>query len=205
MEDEVDFRYLALGDSYTIGESVAADETFPELLASELRDQGVNIKRPQIVATTGWTCDDLTQGIIDAPAGEFEYDMVSLLIGVNDQYQGKPFEAYEANFGKLVETAIGLAGGNKDRVFVVSIPDYAFTPFGQRKDPAKISKEIDAYNEVNKKVADDYKILYFDITPISRQGLIEPGLVASDELHPSGKMYASWVDLMAETICNRFK
>ncbi|NND31510.1 MAG: SGNH/GDSL hydrolase family protein [Saprospiraceae bacterium] len=205
MEDQKEFKYLALGDSYTIGESVDPAKTFPELLANELRSQGVNVKRPQIVATTGWTTMDLYEGILAAPAGEFEYDMVSLLIGVNDQYQGKPFDTYEENFGKLLETAIRLAGGEKDRVFIVSIPDYAYTPFGQKKDVSRITREINAYNETNRRIAGENQVLYFDITEISRKGLSDPSLVATDELHPSGKMYQEWVDLMAETICDRFK
>ena len=204
MEDKKEFKYLALGDSYTIGESVDPGENFPELLASELRSQGVNIKRPQIVATTGWTTTDLEKGILEAPAGEFEYDMVSLLIGVNDQYQGKPIEQYEPNLTKLIEIAIDLAAGNKDRVFILSIPDYAFTPFGQERESDMISKEIDTYNEINKKIADQYNILYFDITDLSRQGLSRPSLIAGDNLHPSKEMYKEWVDLMSEEVCSRF-
>jgi lysophospholipase L1-like esterase len=128
-----------------------------------------------------------------------EYDLVSLLIGVNNQYQGKPIEQYATDFEELLKTSIRLVRGNKEKVFVVSIPDYGFTPFGQ-KNQSKISKEIDQFNEVNKKITGQYNVKYINITDISRQAISEPSLVASDGLHPSGKMYALWAQRMAREI-----
>lgn len=185
-------KYLALGDSYTIGESVAEGERWPVQLAAQLRGIGIEIDNPRIIATTGWRTDNLKNAINIAQIKE-TYDLVSLLIGVNNQYQGKPVDQYAVEYEDLLKTAIALAGGNKAKVFVVSIPDYGFTPFGKPKQE-KISKELDEFNEVNKRITESYGIQYFNITDISRDGLDDPELVASDGLHPSGKQYGLWVD-----------
>ncbi len=185
-------KYLALGDSYTIGESVAEGERWPVQLAAQLRGKGIEIDNPRIIATTGWRTDNLKNAINIAQIKE-TYDLVSLLIGVNNQYQGKPVDQYAVEYEDLLKTAIALAGGNKAKVFVVSIPDYGFTPFGKPKQE-KISKELDEFNEVNKRITESYGIQYFNITDISRDGLDDPELVASDGLHPSGKQYKLWVD-----------
>lgn len=182
-------KFLALGDSYTIGESVAEPERWPNQLAEKLK-----IPAPTIIATTGWRTDNLKDAI-DAASLKPEYDLVSLLIGVNNQYQGKPIEVYEREFEELLQTAIQLAKGKKKNVFVVSIPDYGFTPFGKPKQE-RISTELDQYNTINKRIAAKYNIQYFNITPISRKGLEDTELVANDGLHPSGKMYAQWVELI---------
>jgi len=182
-------KFLALGDSYTIGESVAEPERWPNQLAAKLK-----IPQPTIIATTGWRTDNLKDAI-EAASLKPEYDLVSLLIGVNNQYQGKPIEVYEREFEELLQTAIKLAKGKKKNVFVVSIPDYGFTPFGKAKQE-KISTELDQYNAINKSIAAKYNIQYFDITPISRKGFEDTELVAADGLHPSGKMYAQWVELI---------
>ncbi|MBK8501405.1 MAG: SGNH/GDSL hydrolase family protein [Saprospiraceae bacterium] len=192
-----EINYLALGDSYTIGESVGEQERYPMQLAANLRDQHFNMGDPRIIAKTGWTTMNLAEAIDDANLDGQTFDLVSLLIGVNDQYQSKLFSDYEPHFRKLLDKAISLAGGQGENVFVISIPDYAHTPFGQKKDPTKISQELNAYNEVNERVAREYGITYFNITPISRNGLQKPELVAADGLHPSGTMYKEWVDLMA--------
>lgn len=181
-----EFKYLALGDSYTIGESVAENERWPNQLAQRL-----NIPTPRIIATTGWRTDDL-KGAIHAANLKNEYDLVSLLIGVNNQYQGKSAAQYEIEFEDLLKTAIQLAKGKSKNVFVVSIPDYGYTPFGKPKQET-ITPQIDEFNQINKRIADKYKIVYFNITDISRQGLDDPTLVAGDGLHPSGKMYTLWV------------
>jgi len=131
-----------------------------------------------------------------------EYDLVSLLIGVNNQYQGKSIEQFATEFEELLKTSIRLAQGNKENVFVVSIPDYGFTPYGQ-KNQSKISKEIDQFNDVSKKITDQYNVRYINITDISRQGMIQPSLVASDGLHPSGAMYSLWVERIAKQITLR--
>jgi len=136
---------------------------------------------------------------IDIAKLKDEYNLVSLLIGVNNQYQGKSADQYAIEFEELLKTSIRLAKGNKENVFVVSIPDYGFTPFGQ-KNQSKISKEIDQFNEISKKITNQYHIKYFNITDISRQGISDPTLVAGDGLHPSGKMYALWAQRIAKEI-----
>ena len=185
-------RFLALGDSYTIGESVSEDERWPELLAASLRTKGVQIEKPKIIATTGWRTDQLKQAILSSGTTD-DYDLVSLLIGVNNQYQKKSPESYEPEFRELLEMAIKKAGGRKERVFVVSIPDYGHTPFGQARQ-IEISEDLDEFNEVNKEITIESGIAYFNITEISREGLRDPELVATDRLHPSGKMYRLWVE-----------
>jgi lysophospholipase L1-like esterase len=185
-------KYLALGDSYTIGESVAPEERWPVQLAERLRKEGRTVEGPTIIATTGWRTDNLKNGMTIARLQPV-YDLVSLLIGVNNQYQGKPLEPYKEEFEALLQEAIRLAKGDKDRVFVISIPDYGYTPFGQAK-REKITRELNAFNEANRAIAEKWGVKYFNITDISRQGLDQPELVAADGLHPSGKMYTLWVD-----------
>jgi lysophospholipase L1-like esterase len=186
-------KYLALGDSYTIGESVAESERWPVQLAAKL-SFGAS---PTIIATTGWRTDDLKKAI-EAASLQPPYDLVSLLIGVNNQYQGKSVEAYKQEFEELLQKAIALAGGDKNKVFVVSIPDYGYTSFGKPKQ-ATISKDIDLFNEVNKAITTRYGIRYVNITDISRRGLDDTSLVAADGLHPSGKQYALWVERIKES------
>jgi lysophospholipase L1-like esterase len=182
-------KYLALGDSYTIGESVAEKDRWPNQLADQLK-----IAHPKIIATTGWRTDDLAGAIKSADLKD-EYDLVSLLIGVNNQFQGKSATQYEIEFEELLKTSIKLGKGKTKNVFVVSIPDYGFTPYGKPKQET-ITKQIDEFNAINKRITEKYKIAYFNITEISRKGLENPTLVAEDGLHPSGKMYAAWVDLI---------
>ena len=187
-------KFLALGDSYTIGESVAEDQRWPVLLVRELNARGKNFANPKIIATTGWRTDDLKNAIVKEDPSK-DYDLVSLLIGVNNQYQGKSVESYAPEFEDLLKMAIAFAGGDESKVFVVSIPDYGFTPFGKEKQE-KITRELNEYNRVNKTIAGKYGIKYFNITDVSRKGFDEPELVASDGLHPSGKMYAEWVKII---------
>jgi len=184
-------KFLALGDSYTIGESVDARQRWPVQLATALRKKGITCSDPIIIATTGWRTDDLKNAIQHAHLKP-EYTLVSLLIGVNNYYQGKSAESYAPEFEELLHTAIHLAGGIKSHVFVLSIPDYGYTPFGKEKQ-AEISQGIDAFNAVNKTIAGRLGITYINITDISRHGFTEPDLVAGDGLHPSGKMYTAWV------------
>jgi lysophospholipase L1-like esterase len=187
-------KFLALGDSYTIGQSVAISERWPVQLIDSLKKRGLTCYDPKIIATTGWRTDNLKSAIINANLSN-DYNLVSLLIGVNNYYQGKTVESYAPEFEELLNMAIKLADNNKSHVFVVSIPDYGYTPFGQSNQET-ISKGIDAFNNVNKSIAEKYGITYFNITEISRRGLQEPSLVASDGLHPSGKMYTEWVELI---------
>ena len=192
IEDEL--RFLALGDSYTIGESVTADQRWPVLLVDSLHHHGINALEPAIIATTGWRTDELKKAI-DKAKFKGTFSLVSLLIGVNNFYQGKSVESYAPEFEQLLKTAIKLADSKKDHVFVLSIPDYGYTPFGQDK-RAQITQGVDAFNRVNREITEKLGVRYFDITAISRKGLAEPDLVASDGLHPSGKMYAQWVELI---------
>ncbi|MEP2772616.1 MAG: SGNH/GDSL hydrolase family protein [Fulvivirga sp.] len=181
--------FLALGDSYTIGESVSESSRWPVQLADSLNIKGIYIKNPVIIARTGWRTDELKQAIEDKKP-EKNYDLVGLLIGVNNQYQGKSPESYRSEFEELLDIAIAHANGNKSRVFVVSIPDYGYTPFG-KKSQEKISNELDVYNNINKAITEGRGVKYFYITDISRQ--YDATLVAEDGLHPSGKQYALWV------------
>jgi len=178
-------RYLALGDSYTIGESVAEADRFPNQLAREL-----GIAPPQIIAKTGWTTDELNAAI-DAANPQGPFDLVTLLIGVNNQYRGRDAEQYRGEFAALLQRAIGFAGGDAKKVIVVSIPDWGVTPFAEGRDRAKIATEIDRYNAINREEAARAGAKYVDITPISRGN--DPALVAGDGLHPSGKQYTEWV------------
>jgi lysophospholipase L1-like esterase len=189
---------LALGDSYTIGESVAEDQRWPMQLIHYFQQQGIACEKPTIIARTGWRTDDLTRAISAASLLK-NYTLVSLLIGVNNQYQGKSITVYATEFEELLKTAILYAAGNKTRVFVISIPDYGFTPFGKENQPL-ISNAINEFNTVNKSITEKYGILYCNITDISRRGLTEPDLVAEDGLHPSGKMYAAWVERIASEL-----
>lgn len=185
-------KYLALGDSYTIGESVEASERWPMILAERLRQHGINLSDPLIIATTGWRTDDLKNAISKTDVKP-PYHMVSLLIGVNNQYQGRSAESYAPEFEDLLRMSIEFAGGERSKVFVVSIPDYGFTPFGKEKQE-QISDAIDQFNAVNRRITERYGVRYFNITPATRKGLDDPSLVAGDGLHPSGKMYQQWVD-----------
>lgn len=191
-------KYLALGDSYTIGESVSEAERWPNQLRDSLNKKGYAIGKPTIIATTGWRTDNLKNAMNIAQLKP-EYDLVSLLIGVNNQYQGKSSDQYAIEFEDLLKTAIHLAKGRKENVFVVSIPDYGFTPFGKPNQEA-ITKAIDLFNEINARITYKYKVQYFNITEISRDGLTDPSLVAGDGLHPSGKMYAQWVELIVRDL-----
>lgn len=192
IEDNI--KFLALGDSYTIGESVTTNERWPVQLMDSLSARGLDYVESKILATTGWRTDNLAEAIRHAKI-KTEYTLVSLLIGVNNLYQGKSVESYKPEFEALLETAIKIAGGKKSRVFVVSIPDYGYTPFGKKDQPA-ISKGIDEYNTVNESIARKMNVKYYNITDISRRGLAEPDLVAFDGLHPSGKMYSEWIKLI---------
>ncbi|MGM8361618.1 SGNH/GDSL hydrolase family protein [Flavobacterium sp. ARAG 55.4] len=183
-------NYLALGDSYTIGQSVCTTCRFPEQLKQSLRN--INLQNNfslEIIAQTGWTTNDLISAI-ESKKPTTKYDLVTLLIGVNNQYQRKNFSLYEKEFPELVTKAISLAKGDKTNVIVISIPDYAYTPFGQSYgNPATISTEIDRYNAFAKSYCESNGILFLNITDISRQGLNNTSLVANDGLHPSESAY----------------
>ena len=195
---DAQLRYLALGDSYTIGESVLEKDRWPNQLAGLLGDNNSHRIETKIRATTGWRTDNLMNAITIAILKE-DYDLVSLLIGVNNQYQGKSVDQYATEFEDLLKISIRLAKGNKENVFVVSIPDYGFTPFGTNN-KEKISPAIDSFNEESKVICENNNVKYIFITDISREGIAKPELVASDGLHPSGKMYSMWVERIMKKI-----
>jgi lysophospholipase L1-like esterase len=181
-------RYLALGDSYTIGEGVAPGDRWPVQLARLVRDAGLEIAEPCIVARTGWTAAELAEALAaDPPVGPF--DLVSLLIGVNNQYRGLGLEEYRAEFESLLDAAMAFAGSLPRRVLVLSIPDWGITPFAEGRDRGRIAAEIDAFHAVNHEAAQRRGARYVDITAISRAN---PEMLTEDALHPSGEMYALW-------------
>lgn len=199
MEDTVSSTYLALGDSYTIGQNVSVEQRWPLQLKDVLKDNEITIDTVEIIAQTGWTTANLISAV-ERKNFTSSFDIVSLLIGVNNQYQGKSITEYSREFESLLNMAIGLAGGKADKVFVLSIPDYSVTPFAANSDTARIKRELIDFNAVNKKLALQYEVAYFDITPISQRAKGDATLLADDGLHPSGKMYGEWVDLIYKDI-----
>lgn len=185
--------YLALGDSYTIGEAVRQKESFPFQLALKLSASGTPCKEPDVLAVTGWTTGNLISAIPGAKL-DSQYDLVSLLIGVNNQYQGLPPERFRKDFMELLKIASGLSKGANKQVLVLSIPDWGATPFGQKRDSGTISTEIDLFNQICSEESAKAGIRFIDITPISRRALSSPDLTESDDLHPSGAMYSLWTD-----------
>ncbi|MBL7803887.1 MAG: SGNH/GDSL hydrolase family protein [Saprospiraceae bacterium] len=194
---------LALGDSYTKGESVPWANNFPNQLADSLKKDGREVSGVRIIAQTGWRTDNLRNAIEAAGAsiGDSTFSIVTLCIGVNNQYQGGTPELYQPEFEALLQMAIERAGGRKERVFVLSIPDWAFTPYGQNfGDPAQTSQEIDQFNAINRAVSLQAGVQYLDVTAISRMGLDRPVLVASDGLHPSAQQYKEWVTALLPAV-----
>jgi lysophospholipase L1-like esterase len=193
------YTFLALGDSYTIGESVPLSENFPNQTVAMLRGKNIAVSDPDIIATTGWTTTDLINAIKKDPPQHI-YSLVTLLIGVNNQYQGKSMEQYKNEFTILLNDAIKFAGNRKERVYVLSIPDYSVTPFASKLDTSKISNEIRNYNEINNLISLKSGVNYIDITGISRAANSDPSLTADDGLHPSSIQYKKWSELLAERI-----
>jgi lysophospholipase L1-like esterase len=186
-------RFLALGDSYTLGEGVAPAECWPNQLLRALRERGLQLAEPEIVARTGWTTDELAAALTHQRLRP-PYALVTLLIGVNDQYRGRDLAAYPIAFTALLDRAIALAGGQARRVVVISIPDWGVTPYAQRsgRDRAAIAREIDAYNASNARIAAARQAHYVDVTTLSRAGGADRSLLVADGLHPSAAMYARW-------------
>lgn len=188
------YTYLALGDSYTIGESVKAPESFPYQLQQKLNKEGYALAEPEIIARTGWTSGELQTAIRNRKVNR-TFDVVTLLIGVNNQYRGYSTETYRKEFRALLQTAVSLAGNKKEHVFVVSIPDWGVTPYARQNGFAlqTVAREIDTFNAINREETQALGISYTDITPGSRKAAADATLLAPDGLHPSGKMYAEWV------------
>jgi lysophospholipase L1-like esterase len=192
-------RFLALGDSYTIGERVSADQRWPVQLAASLRERELMIADPEIVARTGWTTDELMEAIAGAEL-DGTYDLVTLQIGVNNQYRGYSLDSYRDDFRSLLKTAIEFTGGEPANVVVLSIPDWGVTPFAAGRDRDQIADEIESFNAVNHQETEAVGAEYLDVTTISRGASDDPSLIAEDGLHPSGKMYAAWVQALTPQV-----
>ncbi|TEW65390.1 SGNH/GDSL hydrolase family protein [Mucilaginibacter phyllosphaerae] len=197
-------RYLALGDSYTVGRFVPTAQSFPYQLTASLKNKGVNVALPKVLAQNGWRTDELLKGIGE-PAKNGTFDFVTLLIGVNNQYQQKDHDTYQTEFAQILNAAIIMAKGNPKHVFVLSIPDWGSTPFANGRNLDKITAEIDEYNLINKEVADAAKVHYIYITGISRTDGTNADLVTTDRLHPSAKMYSWWVNKIAKEVGKEIK
>jgi len=189
------FKLIALGDSYTIGQSVCETCRFPAQLKDSLQTYftALDTFNLQIIARTGWTTSDLKSAIVAADL-QTDFDLVTLLIGVNNQYQNKPFSLYETEFVELINTAVSLVGNTASKLIVVSIPDYAYTPFGQGRNPENISSQLELYNSFARTYCENNGIKYVNITDITQDGLNNPLLVASDNLHPSALAYTKFVE-----------
>ncbi|HKZ67564.1 MAG TPA: SGNH/GDSL hydrolase family protein [Chitinophagaceae bacterium] len=193
------YTYLALGDSYTIGEQVKEQENFPNQTVALLREQGFAFKAPSIIAKTGWTTDELEAGIKRANL-QHHYDFVTLLIGVNNQYRGRAVDDYIPQLESLLKKALSYTSNDSSRVIVLSIPDWSVTPFAEGRDRKYIAEQIDVYNAAKKQVAGKYKVHYIDITSSTRETIYDSGLLTNDGLHPSQKEYAKWAKKIAAVI-----
>ena len=193
------YSYLALGDSYTIGESVPSTDNFPNQTVSFLKASGIDFKAAEIIAQTGWTTDEL-QSRINSYTFHPPYDIVTLLVGVNNQYRGRSVDSYKPEFENLLNQAIQFAGNKADHIIVLSIPDWGITPFASGRDKDQIAREIDAYNVANKAIAEQYKVQYIDITPWTREAANDLTLLAPDGLHPSAKEYKRWAEKLSDKI-----
>ena len=196
---DMNYSYLALGDSYTIGESIPPNENFPNQTVQLLKKAGYDFNPPEIIAKTGWTTDEL-QAAANKHTFKPSYDFATLLIGVNNQYRDRTIEDYKPEFESLLKLAIQFAGGNANHVIVLSIPDWGVTPFASGRNSKQIAKEIDDYNAVNKMLSEKYKVQYIDITPGTREAANNPSLLAKDGLHPSAKEYGRWAEKIAALI-----
>jgi len=197
---ESKIKILALGDSYTIGQSVAIEGSWPLQLVDALNSQQIKAS-VEIIAATGWTTLNLERAV-ESARFNIPYDLVTLLIGVNDQFQGKGPGSYVNNFKRLLQSSIQYVGGNAKKVVVLSIPDYAVTPFARDYNQLKISRELDEFNAINKNITQQLGAHYIDITPISREAANDRALIAGDGLHPSAKMYKRWVEKALPVVLN---
>ena len=193
------YSYLALGDSYTIGEQVRINESFPYQAVYNLRKSGLQISAPDMVASSGFTTDELNDAIEKATLLH-QYDFVSLLIGVNNQYRGRSLEEFAIGFEQLLKKAIQFTGNKTEAVFVLSIPDWGVTPYAAGKNTKKISAEIDSYNQVCEFISSKYKTQFLEITSSQRKDGCKDDFLAVDKLHPSGKEYSKWASVLSSSI-----
>ncbi len=196
-------NYLALGDSYTIGEGVSEEETYPAQFVKQMNQLGGQyFFPPKIIAKTGWTVDELDKGINEARTRDGGYDLVTLLIGVNNQYRGRPVAEYEKDFEAMLQRAIAFANGKNDRVVVLSIPDWGVTTFAVNRgtDQKKVAAEIDAYNSAKKAICSKYQVTFIDITDDYREIGGQPDMMVADRLHPSGLVYSRWTQKLIDEV-----
>ena len=198
------FTYLALGDSYTIGEGVLLQKSFPYQVVAGLRKKDLNFSAPEIIAKTGWTTSELSAAIDDHTLLS-KYDLVTILAGVNNQYRGQTVEAYKLELEGLLKKALALTDDKKERVILMSIPDYSITPFGLKMDATTIRHEIDLFNSISKALSVQYKIHYADIVEGSREAKEDETLLAEDGLHPSEKEYKKWAAELVQYVALQMK
>ncbi len=196
------YSYLALGDSYTIGEGVPLSQSWPVQLVERLRERGYEMAPPKIIARTGWTTMDLIRNIESEINVQRDFDLVSILIGVNNQFQGKLITEYEAELREIFNKAVNHSKTREQGVFAISIPDYGATPFGENN-AEQIGLEIDEFNRVFRLMAEEFNVDFYNITPMSREAATNRDLVAGDSLHPSGLMYRLWVDDIIEKVAEK--
>lgn len=201
-EEEQAYSYLALGDSYTIGEGVAENDRWPLQLTGRLREQGFNMVPPKIIAKTGWTTRNLYKAVENELNYTRKFDLVSILIGVNDQYKEKSKREFEEDLREVFRLALNYSRQRERGVFALSIPDYSVTPFGA-ENAEEIRAEIDEFNDIYRRVAEEYEVDFYNITPISREAGRDPDLLAEDGLHPTALMYRYWVEEIIEEITQK--
>ncbi|MCD6011459.1 MAG: lysophospholipase L1-like esterase [Flavipsychrobacter sp.] len=198
------YTYLALGDSYTIGEQVPMHDNFPHQAVKLLKQRHIEVADPVIIATTGWTTDELAASIREHNIRE-TFSFVTLLIGVNNQYRGRSIDNYRDEFLALLNQAIAFADNKPEHVIVLSIPDWGVTPFAEGRDKQKVAKEIDDYNAACKEIALAHKCQYIEITESTRQNGQNPEYIVADKLHPSGKEYAIWAERLTAVVAKTLK
>ncbi|GGE20865.1 SGNH/GDSL hydrolase family protein [Psychroflexus salis] len=196
--------YLALGDSYTIGEAVETQKNWPNVLTKQLEADGFSLQKPKIIAVTGWRTDELISAIEKENLAK-KYDLVSLLIGVNNQYQKKDINQYKNEFEHLIQIGLSKSKYNAQGMFVVSIPDYGVSDFAKKKELQKVAEEIATYNKIAKQIAEKYNIVFYNITPISKSIEGNKSMFAEDKLHPSAEQYQLWVDVFYEKVKNQLQ
>ncbi|SDG71663.1 SGNH/GDSL hydrolase family protein [Psychroflexus sediminis] len=193
-------RYLALGDSYTLGEQVPESESWPFQLTAYLEAEGISVQDPEIIAVTGWRTDELQDSIASQKYKPNSFDLVSLLIGVNNQYQKKPFKQFKTEFENLLQTAIALSSKDEKGVFLVGIPDYSLSEFAKDEKLKKVSSRLKRYNRYIQKMSQRYDVAYYPLQDLSRPLHTDKSMLAEDLLHPSGKQYKVWVDSFKEKV-----